>query len=1060
MNNKEVNPLYKMDKIRSLPRLIFPNLQDVNKGKLPSYNPQYAIQTPYSAPEWADTRWRFRKNITIPSSKISEKLIDFPLYVELFDSDLQQWARTDGQDIMFTDSRGTQLAHENTQYKRVYNDTHAQFSAWVKTNLSASEDTIISLYFGNPLVQNLENVSSVWVNYQGVWHLDGTAYDSSPYGNHGTPNGTETVVGQLGNAQQFEELTQDRIVCGSAPSLANIFTGGGTVETWLYIDAWPQNIYPVRLLDKSNGLSGSDGWGVYGMKNTNKIGFERDYSSSRGDWGTASGVIQTEQWYHLVIAFDDTVDINVPQLNLNGVSYSLTENYNSQGSPEDDADNTLTIGNLGSSGYVFNGILDEVRLSHRILTAGWIAAEYANQQDPSTFYTVTSAEQKPIEDWVFPALRYRKPIVIHGDQISGTENLTDVPILIDIFDTALHDPSNVQSDANGLEFAFGDGTKTEVELEIFEQTYNATHAHLVAWVGLSSISQQEDIVLYMYYGNDAYESETITWNNDADFWDSKYSVVWHLEETNYRHYSSANYCWLEGWSGPPVGLPGKIGLCIEGENGWNEERFITNQDPSFPDNFTIEAWIRPDVVTGERTIVSRCNFSSEIQLLFFINDSQLQVILPPVLPDAWGNVSIEPHVWQHVALTYNGTTVSLFKNGILGDVIAVSNDSHYLTDSAYSMWVASKRHPTILSHMRFDGLIDEVRLSLQAHSADWIATSYSSQNNPNNFYTVGVQENYRYWWADGTFAARKDLILDGTNMYGPFGTEYEDYPFLIDLFDTDLHDADIVQATGADIIFTTTNGTKLHHHIGVFEQNYNATHAHLQAWIQIPFLTRYEHKGIVMYYSNENVDPQETPMAVWQDYCAVWHMEEDPTGTAPQLRDSSPTEIHGTASSTMTSDDLIDGYLGSGWQLDDVGDTISMSHNTLWDFSEDDELYIEAWLYLHEYPEENNESITIWGDTDGPHFFLKYTGGTSCALVWNCSSGVVYEYNHTFSLSTWHYVAVRRSWMGTTTRITFIGNDSQSFSANTFDTTINPDLVGVGFTSNTSKAFNGIIDEV
>jgi hypothetical protein len=51
------------------------------------------------------------------------------------------------------------------------------------------------------------------------------------------------------------------------------------------------------------------------------------------------------------------------------------------------------IGGHDSSGSVqdlMKGLLDEVRISKTARSAGWIATEYNNQSNPSSFYTVAA----------------------------------------------------------------------------------------------------------------------------------------------------------------------------------------------------------------------------------------------------------------------------------------------------------------------------------------------------------------------------------------------------------------------------------------------------------------------------------------------------------------------------------------------------------------------------------------------------------------------------------------------------------------------------------------------
>ncbi|MHA2499300.1 MAG: DUF2341 domain-containing protein, partial [Candidatus Hodarchaeales archaeon] len=121
---------------------------------------------------WADSSFRFRKNITIDPINVPSDLTDFPVLIDLYDIELQQKARADGWDIMFTDASGTTLDHEIELFERTYNATHAHLVAWVRANLSGSLDTTLQLYFGNSVTRYQANPEGVWDdNYKGVWHL-------------------------------------------------------------------------------------------------------------------------------------------------------------------------------------------------------------------------------------------------------------------------------------------------------------------------------------------------------------------------------------------------------------------------------------------------------------------------------------------------------------------------------------------------------------------------------------------------------------------------------------------------------------------------------------------------------------------------------------------------------------------------------------------------------------------------------------------------------------------------------------------------------------------------
>src|SRR5213076_2975691 len=70
-----------------------------------------------------------------------------------------------------------------------------------------------------------------------------------------------------------------------------------------------------------------------------------------------------------------------------------------------------TYARIGSDNATdwFNGTIDEARLSNASRSADWIATEYNNQNSPSTFYNVGSAQNfpepsAPLPKWVERAL--------------------------------------------------------------------------------------------------------------------------------------------------------------------------------------------------------------------------------------------------------------------------------------------------------------------------------------------------------------------------------------------------------------------------------------------------------------------------------------------------------------------------------------------------------------------------------------------------------------------------------------------------------------------------------
>lgn len=115
--------------------------------------------------EWYDKAWQYRKMITINSKMVSgtAPLLGFPLLFESTDIHLSKHAQNSGDDFLFTSTDGrTKLSHEI----QFWDSSNGRVVAYIKIPvLSATKDTIIYLYYGNPDCVNQENPNAVWSNY-------------------------------------------------------------------------------------------------------------------------------------------------------------------------------------------------------------------------------------------------------------------------------------------------------------------------------------------------------------------------------------------------------------------------------------------------------------------------------------------------------------------------------------------------------------------------------------------------------------------------------------------------------------------------------------------------------------------------------------------------------------------------------------------------------------------------------------------------------------------------------------------------------------------------------
>jgi len=198
---------------------------------------------------WWNTEWSNRKLITLSSSQVPNDLTNFPILINITDTDLRDDAQSDGDDIVFTDSSGNKLNHEIENYT----SGTGNLIAWINvTSLSSSSDTQIYIYYGNSGCSSQQNVASTWDSgYVGVWHFNdgkdvGSFSDSTSNDNDGSASGsaipTWTTSGRIGGAYTFDG--DDRV----ATTITTAFTDF-SVNLWFKNDGDTRSY--ERLADKN-----------------------------------------------------------------------------------------------------------------------------------------------------------------------------------------------------------------------------------------------------------------------------------------------------------------------------------------------------------------------------------------------------------------------------------------------------------------------------------------------------------------------------------------------------------------------------------------------------------------------------------------------------------------------------------------------------------------------------------------------------------------------------------------------------------------------------------------
>ncbi|MHA2334888.1 MAG: DUF2341 domain-containing protein, partial [Candidatus Hodarchaeales archaeon] len=864
----------------------------------------YSVGSEENSPDnWSMPLFRHRKTITINASQVNGTLTNFPILINILDTDLHDTAsvQVDGDDIAFTDAFGNRLDHEMELFNQTGNGTHANLVAWIRIpSISNSSHTNIKMYYGNDGIVSQENPEGVWEdNFVGVWHLEesssgltGEFIDSSSFGNGGQGGeGNSTcfplqVTGKIGNGQEFDG-DDDIIGMGNTPSL-NITGDAITLESWIYVPAFTST---MGVMCKSGF---KDGYRIT-VNSASRTYFQ--LTAESGYEAESSGTMSTGTWHHVVSRYDGTT-MNI------FIDGMLDPGYYSRTGNIDSTSKGFVVGHGDQTrdkawSYPFGGIIDEVRISTVARSADWIATEYNNQLDPDNFYSIGGEENSP---WSMPLFRYRKTVTINASEVSGSGNLINFPVLVNLTDANLQDTDKVQVDGDDIVFTDASGTKLDHEIEYFNQSTG----QLIAWVRLPSLSNTSDTNITMYYGNNAVNSQ----ENPEGVWDSNYKGVWHLSEdptgtvydSTSNNHDSTSYGSMT--SGDQVAGQVDGSLDFDGTDDYIQWSNTIAQSTG-----TYSFWYYTHSITGERNIIADDAWLSRVGL--WDDVVKIETDTDGELFD-FTSSSIPINTWTHIVFARAGDFADLYVNGLWVQQVEVVG--------ADILTVSCIGGTDNLARM-VDGMIDEVRVSNVVRSADWITTGYNNQYDPNNFLSVDAEEVYSSWWSDGSFSKRKDIVINRSKV----SSDLNNFPVLVDLNDTDMHDTNKIQADGDDILFTDASGTKLDHEIELFDQAGNGTHAHLVAWVGLPGLSSTEDTTISMYYGNNALENQEFPEGVWNsNFAGVWHLKEDPSGSAPQMKDSTSYSNHGTSQGSITGTDA---HIDGGLVFDGSDDYVNTSSN-------------------------------------------------------------------------------------------------------------------------------------
>jgi len=357
---------------------------------------------------------------------------------------------------------------------------------------------------------------------------------------------------------------------------------------------------------------------------------------------------------------------------------------------------------------------------------------------------------------------FLKEITIFSLDTHGiASDLLSFPVLVKV---TLDSDNVAQSDGGDILFMnFDFSTQLNHEIE----SYDSSTGDLVAWVNIPTLTETEDTIIYLLYGNTD-PSFPNQWNIEA-VWDENYKGVWHMAEDPTISTdgdcagigkeicdSTSNNNDLDD-DNTPVAATGVMNgaVAFEHEDGDG----LKGDDDSSLDiqgDITIEAWIFPSFFAHHNfTVLQKWRNSvpddgGQPYFVRFqashsdhmIGRIMVQFCATDAIDEAecdrshgsYGDIIVNE--WNYITIMYDMGGDNNIRQYKEGDIL-MDTEHHlngmYDSDRYFQIGLRG-------GGQSFEGIIDEVRISNIARSVQWTKASYINQDNVLNFMSFDAEE--------------------------------------------------------------------------------------------------------------------------------------------------------------------------------------------------------------------------------------------------------------------------------------------------------------------------------
>ena len=325
--------------------------------------------------------------------------------------------------------------------------------------------------------------------------------------------------------------------------------------------------------------------------------------------------------------------------------------------------------------------------------------------------------------------KYWRRIVVDHTKVPNTTQ-TDFPVLVSETLVSLRTIANGGrvENANGYDIRFTSDSAGSIIIPFEIEKYNSATGELVAWVK-RTLSPSVNDTFYITYGDPtitAIQNNSATWN---DFFVGVYHMDDFGDATKYAN------------NGIPNGTTIATGKIGSGKNFNGTSDYIklgTSGTLGITGNISMRMWIKVTDFANFNGLIGKTLYNQPNPYdWYLIQSSGLpQYFRGDGIGDnsnVTGSAAPTAGVWQFMSVVISDDQCTHYLNGNTNGSAVLTNPN--ITNGAGDVIVGSRNDLVTM----FKGLIDEVRISNTALSADWIKTEYNNQNSPSTFYSIGSE---------------------------------------------------------------------------------------------------------------------------------------------------------------------------------------------------------------------------------------------------------------------------------------------------------------------------------